>query len=192
MSQVKISGNASGTGVLTIAAPNTNTDRTLSLPDNTGDILTTSSTTTSKVPAFFLEIGSNQTVTSAVFTKIQFDVGTGAGFDTANYWDSTNHRYTPQIAGYYQIQAKVRMTYSTMTQHNIQVYKNGSSLHQIALLRGQTSASEAGGSVIVQLNGSTDYVEIYNSLTGTGTIKIDTSADGISPTYVQGFLVAPT
>ena len=45
MSQVKISGNASGTGTLTIAAPNTNTDRTLSLPDNTGTILDTSNTT---------------------------------------------------------------------------------------------------------------------------------------------------
>ena len=44
MSQVKISGNASGTGVITIAAPNTNTDRTLSLPDNTGTILDTGNT----------------------------------------------------------------------------------------------------------------------------------------------------
>jgi len=38
MSQVKITGNASGTGVLTIAAPNTNTDRTISLPDKAGAI----------------------------------------------------------------------------------------------------------------------------------------------------------
>jgi hypothetical protein len=45
MSLVKISGNASGTGTLTIAAPNTNTDRTLTLPDNTGTILTNATTT---------------------------------------------------------------------------------------------------------------------------------------------------
>ena len=43
MSQVKISGNASGTGVLTIQAPNTNTDRTINIPDNAGDIITTGS-----------------------------------------------------------------------------------------------------------------------------------------------------
>jgi len=36
MSQVAISGNASGTGTLTIAAPNTNSNRTLTLPDGTG------------------------------------------------------------------------------------------------------------------------------------------------------------
>ena len=38
MSQVKISGNASGTGVLTIAAPNTNTDRSITIPDKAGAI----------------------------------------------------------------------------------------------------------------------------------------------------------
>jgi hypothetical protein len=40
MSLVKIQGNASGTGEFTIAAPNSNTNRTLTLPDNTGTILT--------------------------------------------------------------------------------------------------------------------------------------------------------
>ena len=38
MSQVKITGNASGTGVLTIAAPNTNTDRSITIPDKAGAI----------------------------------------------------------------------------------------------------------------------------------------------------------
>lgn len=45
MSQVKVSGNASGTGILTIAAPNTNTNYTLTLPANTGTILTSATTT---------------------------------------------------------------------------------------------------------------------------------------------------
>lgn len=40
MSQVRVSGNASGTGVFTIASPNSNNNRTLTLPDNTGTILT--------------------------------------------------------------------------------------------------------------------------------------------------------
>ena len=39
MSKVKIKGNASGTGVLTIEAPNTNTDRTITLPDGTGELI---------------------------------------------------------------------------------------------------------------------------------------------------------
>ena len=43
MSLVAISGNASGTGTLTIAAPNTNSDYTLTLPTNTGTLLSTAS-----------------------------------------------------------------------------------------------------------------------------------------------------
>lgn len=43
MSKVQLQGNVSGTGVFTIASPNSNTDRTLTLPDNTGTVLTTAS-----------------------------------------------------------------------------------------------------------------------------------------------------
>ena len=43
MSKVAIQGNASGTGTLTIAAPNTNTDRTLTLPGEAGTVLTSAS-----------------------------------------------------------------------------------------------------------------------------------------------------
>jgi hypothetical protein len=43
MSLVKVSGNASGTGTLTIAAPNTNSDYTLTLPTNTGTLISTKS-----------------------------------------------------------------------------------------------------------------------------------------------------
>ena len=33
MAKVKIQGHASGTGVITLTAPNTDTDRTITLPD---------------------------------------------------------------------------------------------------------------------------------------------------------------
>jgi hypothetical protein len=38
MSSIKLSPNASGSGAFTIAAPNSNTDRTLTLPDATGTV----------------------------------------------------------------------------------------------------------------------------------------------------------
>ena len=38
MSKVTIQGDASGTGIFTIASPNSNTDRTLTLPDEAGTI----------------------------------------------------------------------------------------------------------------------------------------------------------
>ena len=43
MSKVTIAGDVNGTGVFTIAAPNGNTNRTLTLPDATGTLVTTAS-----------------------------------------------------------------------------------------------------------------------------------------------------
>jgi C1q domain len=44
MSKVKIQGNASGTGIFTVAAPATNTDRTITLPDTSSTLLAPDST----------------------------------------------------------------------------------------------------------------------------------------------------
>jgi hypothetical protein len=46
MSRITLSGNASGTGNFTLASPNSNTDRTLTLPDATGTVVTDSATQT--------------------------------------------------------------------------------------------------------------------------------------------------
>jgi hypothetical protein len=43
MSNIAIQGAATGTGVFTLASPATNTDRTLTLPDEAGTVLTNSS-----------------------------------------------------------------------------------------------------------------------------------------------------
>ena len=51
MSKISITPNASGTGVFTIASPATNTDRTLTLPDEAGTIITTAGVPSSAMPA---------------------------------------------------------------------------------------------------------------------------------------------
>jgi len=57
MSKIALTPNASGTGTLTIAAPNTSTDRTITLPDETGSIITTGSSG-QVIPAAALPAGS--------------------------------------------------------------------------------------------------------------------------------------
>ena len=52
MSKVAIKGNASGTGTFTLEAPNSNTDRTLVLPDEAGTVLT-SGTDVANFPSGF-------------------------------------------------------------------------------------------------------------------------------------------
>jgi len=44
MAKVKITGHASGTGVVTVTAPNTSTDRTITLPDATDTLIGTATT----------------------------------------------------------------------------------------------------------------------------------------------------
>ena len=51
MSKIALSPNASGTGVFTIASPSGNTDRTLTLPDEAGTVLTTAGVPASAMPA---------------------------------------------------------------------------------------------------------------------------------------------
>jgi hypothetical protein len=52
MSKVQLQGNVSGTGVFTIASPNSNTDRTLTLPDSSGTIgLSGAAVTRSQMPS---------------------------------------------------------------------------------------------------------------------------------------------
>ena len=77
MSLVKVSGNASGTGTLTIAAPNTNSDYTLTLPTNTGTLLSTASAgtvlqvlSTAKTDTFV----SSATVTDTAVTGLTVSI----------------------------------------------------------------------------------------------------------------------
>ena len=76
MSQVAIIGNASGTGVFTVASPNSNVDRVLTLPDETGTVLTTAGVPSSAMPA-----GSVLQVVSATYA-VQVSTTGGTYIDT--------------------------------------------------------------------------------------------------------------
>lgn len=67
MSKIALSGNASGTGTFTIASPNGNTDRTLTLPDNTGTLLSSASTANFPVGSVLQVVSA--TTTSEVATS---------------------------------------------------------------------------------------------------------------------------
>jgi hypothetical protein len=71
MSQVKISGNASGTGVLTIAAPNTNTDRSITIPDKAGAIAVGAGTIVQVVSSYGSAVDTTTTLALMVLLLIQ-------------------------------------------------------------------------------------------------------------------------
>ena len=180
MSKISLSPNVSGTGTFTIASPNSNTDRTLTLPDASGTILTTATAGVPvNGPAFSAYQSSAQTLGSATLTKLQYQT---EEFDTGNCFDSTtNYRFTPAVAGYYQVSAYFEVGVSP-TGMFLALYKNGA-----AVKRGTNiNSSFAFGvslSALVYLNGSTDYIEMYGFL-GAGQLL----AASASQNYFQAFL----
>lgn len=147
------SGNASGTGSMTIQAPATNSNQTASLPDATGTVMVSGN-----MPAFSVFNNAGQTITNGAYNKVTYDT---EEFDTNNNFASST--FTPTVAGYYQINANV--SYANQFASDVNafavIYKNGS-LYKFS------SRSATNGafpilmvSSLVYCNGSTDYIEIY-------------------------------
>ena len=81
MAKVKITGHASGTGILTVTAPNTSTDRTITLPDATGTLLNSDGSGASLTgvgkllqAVAFVEDSSEQTLATATYTDTGLSV----------------------------------------------------------------------------------------------------------------------
>ena len=111
-------------------------------------------------PAFSAYATANTTISSATFTKVSFNTEV---FDTNNNFDSTtNYRFTPTVAGYYQLNAAIYVYSSAPSSRSIRLYKNGSA-YQMGSLFVTTPPAEIGltYSGLVYFNGSTDYAEIY-------------------------------
>jgi hypothetical protein len=186
MSKVAIEGNALGSGTFTIASPNTNSSYTLTLPDNTGTIITTGSTFAGTGPAFSAYLSVDQTVTNTVDTKVQLNTEV---FDTANCFDSTtNYRFTPNVAGYYQFNATVGATATSSLAYNyVQIFKNGVQASSSIYGPYNVTGNYGSFSVLIYMNGTTDYVELYAQLGGTGTLTVRGISSSVG-TYMSGFL----
>jgi hypothetical protein len=130
-------------------------------------------------PAFSAYQSTAQNITSSTYTKVNLQT---EEFDTNNNFDSTtNYRFTPTVAGYYQVNAEVYP--NTSTTFNITaIYKNGNLYKSV-----QNTAANVGAfcSCLVYLNGSTDYIELYGYFTGV-TPQIFASSQY---TYFQASMV---
>ena len=167
MSSLILTGDTSGT--ITLAAPAVAGTHTLTMPVATGTVMVNG-------PAFSATRTTTQTFSNSTFTKLQVNTEI---FDTnSNYDPTTNYRFTPTVAGYYQINGNITFAGATTGYCQIGIYKNGgvyvfgSGIQNNNNIGGQIQAAS-----VIYLNGSTDYVELYgwqNSggnlglLTGTG------------------------
>jgi hypothetical protein len=167
--------NGSTSGSVTLSSPAVSGTTTLTLP-------TTTSTLAINGPAFSASASTNQSISSASFTKITFST---ENFDTNNNFASS--RFTPTVAGYYQISGATRVEASASGEFILSIARNGTIVYR-GLDNSLISANQFAGlnvSALLYLNGSTDYVEmlVYQS---TGSSKNITGEPEI--TWMTGFL----
>jgi hypothetical protein len=100
MSLVKIQGNASGTGEFTIAAPNSNTNRTLTLPDATGTIITTAggAAISGTTGAFTTTVGVGGATPAASGAGITFPATASASSDANTLDDYEEGTWSPVLS----------------------------------------------------------------------------------------------
>ena len=128
-------------------------------------------------PAFSAYGSATQSIASATYTKIAFNTKL---FDTANAFDSTtNYRFTPTVAGYYQFNVQ-SLFFAGVGVGYISFYKNGSIYSNGQAFSLNTTTNLIGAnSCLISLNGSTDYVEIYCYQSTSGNLSVGSNGSTV-------------
>jgi hypothetical protein len=124
-------------------------------------------------PSFLVIKTTAQNIGSGVYTTIQFD---NEIYDTDNCFDSSStYRFTPTVAGKYWVYGQMRSNSSSdFSSWQPFIYKNGSKL--IGTNNSHWHFESVHFGVVVDFNGSTDYVEVRGYQDGAGDIALGTSA----------------
>ena len=138
------------------ATTDTLTNKTLTSPTITGATITVASTA---APAFSAYQSTLQAVSASTFTKVQCQT---EEFDTnSNYDNATNYRFTPTVAGYYQVNGAIGLASAATGITLASIYKNGSEFKRGNLIPNSALGIQPAVSALINLNGSTDYVELW-------------------------------
>jgi hypothetical protein len=134
-------------------------------------------------PAFSAYCSTAQVIPNATGTKIAINTEI---FDTNSNFDNvTNYRFTPTVAGYYQVCGGVYYSFSSGASQ-AWIYKNG------VLIFASVAPSSVNGflapvSGLVYMNGSTDYLELYTYQNSGGNQSLIAGRQDL--TYFFGSMV---
>ena len=135
-------------------------------------------------PLFRASMSATQNVSPSTWTKIQLDV---IDFDTnSNFDNTTNYRFTPTVAGYYQVNGTMLASCSSSINFAfIAIYKNSQRYvgGYIGLPSVTNTALGVTKSDIYYMNGTTDYLELYGYVNGGGTNRVLASASENYPSF---------
>jgi hypothetical protein len=152
-----------GNNTLVLPSGNGNADQVIAT--NGSGALSWADRMTAAGPAFSAtRTGSAQTVSASTWTKIQLN---GEDFDTASAFDSTtNYRFQPAVAGYYLITGALETDGRTTVISSL--YRNGLEYQRGSRTDAANVSINSNFSVVIFLNGSTDYVELYGFVSSGG------------------------
>jgi len=148
-------------------------------------------TSADNTPYFYAFLSSSQTVSDATTTTVAFN---SELVDTASAFDTSNYRFTPQTAGYYQLHAQVNCDATAVDSLQLAqmfIRKNGSDVSN-SFVDGRNDeigyAQTPSLSVIVQANGSSDYFTVAAYVdSSSGSQRFYGSST--SPTFFWGYKI---
>lgn len=132
-------------------------------------------------PAFSAYASATQSMSAATNTKMAYNTEL---FDTDSCYDTTNYRFTPTKAGYYQVTVNAGFT-SSPGRQIVYIYKNGS--NNIIMWDGTPSGFDAatGGTQLIEMNGSTDYIEFFMFTDAACTRKSGSTNTRFSAVWIR-------
>jgi hypothetical protein len=189
MSSVIIAGDTSGT--VTLAAPAVSGTTTLTLPATTDTLVgkTTTDTLTNKTltsptitgatitvastaaPAFSAYSNALTSASNATWTKVTFNT---KEFDTNSNFAS--NRFTPTVAGYYQVNASLSGPSSASGVIAVNIYKNGGDWKGGNAIPNTLAGTYVVAVGLIYCNGSTDYIEVYAIQSTGGTANLGSNS----------------
>lgn len=123
-------------------------------------------------PTFSAYASASQVpISASTPTKVACNV---KEWDNNTNYNTTNHSFTPTVAGYYQVNAVVRFTPGTgtigTTGFSAGIYKNGNEYKRgTEMITEGTVFVQATVNTIVFMNGSTDFIQLYAGYSTYGT-----------------------
>jgi len=192
MSKVKITGHASGTGVLTVTAPNTSSDRTITLPDSTGTLLDENSSLPSanltgalpaisgasltSLPASYTPTlvraypSATTSVSTTTFTQIPFNTET---YDVDGDYNTGTYRFVAPVNGYYLAVFEGHFTTQTDGAFIELVFRKNGSAHSTTYRHAGNTTNSGSNNVDIIYLPAGQYLEcwVYQTSGSTHTFQ---------------------
>ena len=160
---------------------------------------------------FQVKSNATQSITSNAATVVALNTKV---FDVDGYFDTSNYRYTPQVAGFYMIYGVISWDPRNADDNvylDTRIYKNGDNSHSdgqapylaasgdvtprglMSVKMGAAQENSVSINMLVHFNGSTDYITlvgyIYNYSDASSSSNNMLGHSTLLTTYMQGFRV---